>query len=129
LRESRHSDPARFCRVRDALLRYVRDEYLTNPVLIGYSVGGFLALSMAATAPDLFAAVVSVDGLPFLPAVYDPAMTAARTAPMFGTVDTKKTATPGRYEVSAALEMAGTWRFTVEWGSPSRSATFSQRVE
>jgi Cu(I)/Ag(I) efflux system membrane protein CusA/SilA len=50
-------------------------------------------------------------------------------APMFGTVDANKTATPGRYDLSAALDMAGTWRFTVEWGSPSRSVTFSQRVD
>jgi N-formylmaleamate deformylase len=52
---------------------------LDRPVVVGHSLGGFLALWVAATAPDRVAAVVAVDGVPFLSALMDPAMTIERS--------------------------------------------------
>lgn len=63
----------RLSAVRDDLIRYIRERHLDRPVLVGHSLGGFLALWVAATAPDLVSRVVSVDGLPFLPALFNPA--------------------------------------------------------
>lgn len=66
-------------RVRDELIGYlrgVRIERIDKPILVGHSLGGFLALWVAATAPDLVGAVVAVDGVPFLPALANPAATA-----------------------------------------------------
>jgi len=54
---------------RDAIIEYVREEGLERPVVMGHSLGGFLAYSIAATAPDLVGPVVAVDGVPFLPAL------------------------------------------------------------
>lgn len=54
--------------MRDEIVKYARDRQLEKPVLVGHSLGGFLALWIAATTPDLPSAVVNVDGLPFLPA-------------------------------------------------------------
>ena len=53
-------------RVRERLARYV--EALDRPVVVGHSIGGFLALWLAATEPDRVGAVVAVDGLPSLAA-------------------------------------------------------------
>ena len=36
-------------------------------------------------------------------------------APMFGSMDVKRTDVPGRYAADAEFSMAGTWRMTVEW--------------
>jgi len=66
-------------KVRRDLIDYIGAERLDHPVLIGHSLGGFLAFWVAATAPDAVGPVVAVDGLPFAPAVMDPGVTAAST--------------------------------------------------
>jgi len=43
---------------------------LDQPILIGHSLGGFLALSLAIDNPDYIASVISVDGLPFIGPVF-----------------------------------------------------------
>lgn len=64
-------------RARAELAAYLAG--LDRPVVVGHSLGGFLALWVAATAPDRVAAVVAVDGVPFLSALMDPAMTTERS--------------------------------------------------
>ncbi len=61
--------------VREDLASYIRDKHLDHPVLIGHSLGGFLVLWLAETNPDLPSKVISVDGLPFLTALMNPAVT------------------------------------------------------
>lgn len=58
---------------RDQLIAYLREHVKEPVVIVGHSLGGFLALSVATTAPELVERIVVVDGLPFLPAAYDPA--------------------------------------------------------
>ena len=61
--------------VRDALAGYIRDHHLDHPVIVGHSLGGFLALDLARSYPDRVGKLVIVDSLPFLPAAFDPAAT------------------------------------------------------
>lgn len=68
--------------VRQDLAAYVRAVGLDHPVVVGHSLGGFLALWLAATEPDLVGAVVAVDALPFLPAMRAADVTAADVTPM-----------------------------------------------
>lgn len=68
-------------RQRDAIVRYVRAERLEKPILVGHSLGGVLALWIAATEPELPGAVVNVDGLPFLGATIDPNATVESVRP------------------------------------------------
>ena len=58
--------------IRKDIAAYVREKKLTHPVLVGHSLGGFLAYWIAATEPSLVGPVVSVDGGTFLPALMDP---------------------------------------------------------
>lgn len=69
-------------RVRDELIAYMRDQKMQKPIVIGHSLGGFLAFWIAATAPDLVGGVIAVDGVPFLPALGNPAATPETTAAM-----------------------------------------------
>ena len=62
--------------VRNDLAAYIRKNKLDKPVIVGHSLGGFLALWLASHDPDLVGPLVIVDSLPFLPAVYNPAATA-----------------------------------------------------
>jgi pimeloyl-ACP methyl ester carboxylesterase len=47
--------------VRRELVRYIRGHHLDHPVIVGHSLGGFVAYWVAETAPDLIGGVVVVD--------------------------------------------------------------------
>lgn len=64
-------------RVREELVAYIRGERLQKPIVIGHSLGGFLAFWIAATAPEIVGGVIAVDGVPFLAALGDPKASAA----------------------------------------------------
>lgn len=68
--------------VRDELIDYVKTKELKNTILMGHSMGGFLSLWAAAEAPDLFSKVISVDGIPYFPAVQMPGLTPERAQSM-----------------------------------------------
>jgi pimeloyl-ACP methyl ester carboxylesterase len=68
--------------VRDGLAAYIREHHLSKPVIVGHSLGGFLALALAARYPDLPGRLVIVDSYPFLAGVMDPAATAASAREM-----------------------------------------------
>ncbi|MGA8025698.1 MAG: alpha/beta hydrolase [Bryobacteraceae bacterium] len=61
--------------VRDDLAAYIKQNHLDHPIIIGHSLGGFLALSLAASYPNLPGKIISVDGLPYLAALINPAIT------------------------------------------------------
>ncbi len=52
--------------VRKELVRYIRSHHLVRPIVIGHSMGGFIAYWLAASAPDLVGGVVVVDAGPAL---------------------------------------------------------------
>jgi len=61
---------------RDTLLAYIRERRLARPVIVGHSLGGVLALELAAAAPDAIGPLVIVDALPFLGGAGDSTATA-----------------------------------------------------
>ena len=67
--------------VRDAIIAYIRTQRLARPVIVGHSLGGFLAFWIAATAPGDVGAVIAVDGVPFLGALMNPSATADLSRP------------------------------------------------
>jgi pimeloyl-ACP methyl ester carboxylesterase len=68
-------DPPFLDTVREGVIHYVHDHHLARPVIVGHSLGAFLAFWIASTAPDAVGSVVAVDGVPFLSALMDPAAT------------------------------------------------------
>lgn len=59
--------------IRDSIIGYIRQESLESPAIVGHSMGGFLAYSVASQYPKEIGAVVAVDGLPFYGALMNPA--------------------------------------------------------
>lgn len=55
-----------FPTVRRDLAEYIREQQLDRPIVIGHSLGGMLAMALAADHPDLVGPLVLVDALPFL---------------------------------------------------------------
>jgi len=96
---------------RNAIEKYVRDNKIKYPIVIGHSLGGFLAWWLAIDQPKMFKAVVAVDGLPFLAPMVSPAGTAAQDAVIaksFKTAFAKMT--PAQF--AASTKMALTFQIT-----------------
>jgi len=69
-------------KVRDGIVKYIKDQKLDHPVIIGHSLGGMMAFWLAEKAPNDIGPVIAVDGLPFYSALMNPEATAESTAPM-----------------------------------------------
>jgi len=67
--------------VRNDLAAYIRDHKMSRPVIIGHSLGGFLALWLASHDPSLAGPLVIVDALPFYPAEMYPTATVETARP------------------------------------------------
>lgn len=67
--------------VIDDLTRYIRDQGLSRPAVIGHSMGGMSALMLAQQHPDLVGKVMTVDSLPFFSALFGPAATVETARP------------------------------------------------
>lgn len=65
------SDPT-FNDWRNQIINYIKEEKIENPILIGHSMGGVLAMDIAAIEPKLIAKIIVVDALPCLAALSDP---------------------------------------------------------
>ncbi|WP_300489785.1 alpha/beta hydrolase [Flavobacterium sp.] len=63
--------------VHDQLIQYVKTNKLKKPILIGHSLGAFMALWVSSSQPDLFGKIVCVDGVPFISALTKPETTVA----------------------------------------------------
>lgn len=50
---------------RDQIAQYIRDNHLDRPIILGHSLGGSIALDLAAHDPELVGPVIIVDSLPF----------------------------------------------------------------
>jgi len=63
--------------VHDQLIQYVKTNKLKKPIVIGHSLGAFMALWVSSSQPDLFGKIVCVDGVPFISALTKPETTVA----------------------------------------------------
>jgi len=61
--------------VRTELIDYVQRNHLERPILVGHSLGGFLAYWISETAPALIGAAIAVDGAPNIGTLLDPTAT------------------------------------------------------
>ncbi|WP_262423499.1 alpha/beta fold hydrolase [Brevundimonas denitrificans] len=58
--------------IADELRRYMAEQELERPAVIGHSMGGQIALKMAADAPGRVGRVMVVDASPFFPSLITP---------------------------------------------------------
>jgi len=69
--------------VRGEVISYIKEKKLTNTILMGHSLGGFMALWIGSSDPALFSKIIVVDGLPFVSAVGNPSLTAEKAKSVF----------------------------------------------
>jgi N-formylmaleamate deformylase len=129
-------DPPLLARAREELARYIRDHNLEKPVLVGHSLGAFLAISLAEKEPDLVGKIVAVDGVPFLPALFDPAATAESARPMATTMRKNLEAlSPEQFAAQTRMSVAGMVTApqdvdrVARWGAHSSPAAVAAAME
>lgn len=91
--------------MRDAVLAYVAAQKLERPAVIGHSLGGTLALMMAAEQPARLGPLVIVDALPFLAGIRAPNANAADAEKMATAMRAQMQATPPEQR-AAHLQMS-----------------------
>ncbi|KNC05664.1 alpha/beta hydrolase [Pantoea sp. RIT-PI-b] len=65
----------------DAIADYIQSQHIKAPVIIGHSLGGEIAIMLAARHPDLVGRLMIVDALPFYMLMIDPAAISETAAP------------------------------------------------
>jgi pimeloyl-ACP methyl ester carboxylesterase len=94
--------------VRNELIDYVKSNQLKNTILMGHSMGGFLSLWAASESPDLFAKIISVDGVPYFPAIQMPGLTPERAQNMAQQMQANmKNASEDAFEQQQKMIIAG----------------------
>ena len=63
---------------KTSIANYIKEKDIQNPILVGHSIGGVLAMAIAGDYPELLDRVVVVDGLPCLQVLYNPAFTSEK---------------------------------------------------
>jgi pimeloyl-ACP methyl ester carboxylesterase len=117
---------------KNEIANYIKTNKIEKPILIGHSMGGGLALAIAADYPDLISKIVVVDALPCLSALMNPSfkskenndcsamvnqMTAMTDSQFY---DMQKQTMPRLLENTSKLEMV------VDWSVKSDRKTFAQ---
>ncbi len=119
--------------VRSELARYIRQQKLEKPAIVGHSLGGMLALWLAGEHPALVGSVIAVDGVPFLPALQQPDATvestresAQRLAGFFATLDADTFAKQNEMTLPMMVRDAKTATRLAEMASKSDAKTVGQ---
>ncbi|WP_395944357.1 alpha/beta fold hydrolase [Brevundimonas sp.] len=63
--------------VAEEIARYIREQGLSKPAVVGHSMGGTIGLMLAARHPDLVGRLMVVDMVPFMGAMFGPPGTTA----------------------------------------------------
>src|SRR5262245_22106050 len=66
---------------RDEIVRYMEEENLKRPVLIGHSIGGLISLLISSQESAKVGKVIVVDALPFFSLTFNPQATVAQVLP------------------------------------------------
>jgi pimeloyl-ACP methyl ester carboxylesterase len=121
--------------VKDGIISYVRENRLSRPVIIGHSLGGFLALWIAASAPDLPSRAIAIDGVPFLPALMNPEATAEsslsgaeKMRAMYASMDAAQLAAISNMALSAMISDTKNVEIALEWARRSDPAFVGEAV-
>ena len=94
--------------VRDALAAEIEALEGPKPVVVGHSLGGFMAFWLAATVPDAVAGIVAVDGVPYLGALTNPAASPASMAEQARQIDEfMSSLTPEQYAAQNRAALSG----------------------
>ncbi|MFK0297883.1 alpha/beta fold hydrolase [Brevundimonas sp. NPDC090276] len=95
--------------VAEEIARYIREQGLRKPAVVGHSMGGTMGMMLAARHPDLVGKLMVVDMIPFMGAMFGPPGTTAESiAPVADQVFTAQSTAPrDQYLIQAKASVTG----------------------
>ena len=89
--------------VAEEIARYIRENRLTKPAVVGHSMGGTIGLMLAARHPDSVGKLMVVDMIPFMGAMFAaPGATAESVTPVADQIWTAQSTSPREVYVAQA---------------------------
>lgn len=67
--------------IEKGIKNYIQNELKSKPIIIGHSLGGFVAMSLASNNSELLERIIIVDSYPFMSAAYNPNATEKNVVP------------------------------------------------
>ena len=130
------ANPTSLARVRDDILEYIRAMKLDRPVLVGHSLGGFVAMWVASAAPELAGPVISVDGVPFFSALRSADTTPDGVRPQaeqirkfYASLSGEQLATQSRMAFASMISDPARVEAAVKWGASDGPAAGAMIAE
>ncbi len=123
---------ATFKNWENEIAAYIKDQKIEQPVIIGHSMGGSLAMALAADYPELISKIVVVDALPCLAALSDPNFKAKENNDCTVTVNTLKAMTDEQFKqmqtgaIPRLVADPSMQKTVVNWSMKSDRATFAK---
>jgi N-formylmaleamate deformylase len=121
--------------VRDDIISYIRDNKLQKPVIVGHSLGGFVALWIAEQAPGLVGPLVIVDSLPFLGGITSDTATAESVKPiadqirkMYAGPNAEQAAKMSELQIRSMVTKDADFETIKGWGRTSDGATVGEAM-
>lgn len=114
------------------IAKFIKEERIEKPILVGHSMGGGLALAIAAEFPELTGKIVIVDALPCLMALRVPDFKSAPDNDCTDLIDRITAMDEEQFaqmqRMSAATLTTDSLRFTeiVNWGLASDRKTYAK---
>ncbi|WP_312144558.1 alpha/beta hydrolase [Brevundimonas sp.] len=95
--------------VAEEIARYIREQGLNKPAVVGHSMGGTMGMMLAARHPDLVGKLMVVDMVPFMGAMFGPPGTTAEgVAPVADQIFTAQSTAPrDQYLTQAKAAVTG----------------------
>src|SRR5690606_6578909 len=89
--------------VAEDIARYIREQHLNQPAVVGHSMGGTMGMMLAARHPDLVGKLMVVDMIPFMGAMFGaPGATAQSVTPVADQIWTAQSTSPREAYVAQA---------------------------
>lgn len=119
------------------LAAYIQAQHLQKPIIIGHSLGGSVAMALAARHPDLVGPVVIVDSLPFFAGAWFQVKSVDDAKPMIASMHAyMSTMTPQQYQDGVRSAAQTKYMVTdpanlqvlIRWGLASDQATVANAM-
>ncbi|MDX6180595.1 alpha/beta hydrolase [Flavobacterium sp. Fl-77] len=114
------------------IANYVKNNKIEKPILIGHSMGGVLALAIAADYPELIGKIVVVDALPSLSALMNPSFQSKENNDCSPMVNQITAMTDSQFydmqkmSIPRLVENASKKDLIIEWSVKSDRKTFAE---
>lgn len=116
----------------NSISEFIKDNKINKPILIGHSMGGGLALSVASDYPNLISKIIVVDGLPFLQSLSNPSIKSKEENDCSSTVNQMMGMTNEQFyqmqkiSIPRLLEDSTMHEKVLSWSVKSDRKTFAQ---